>query len=60
MCAKNISDIHSEHFGIVCCAVPHGIKGKKEGKPGFRSMHILYHMYYQHQQTCNCHHTNWL
>ena len=36
MCAKNISDIHSHHLGIVCRAVPHGIKGNKEGKPGFQ------------------------
>ena len=36
MCAKNISDIHSDHLGIVCHAVPHGIKGNKEGKPGFQ------------------------
>ena len=36
MCAKNISDIHSDHLGIVCCAVPCGIKGNKEGKPGFQ------------------------
>ena len=36
MCAKNISDIHSDHLGIVCHAVPRGIKGNKEGKPGFQ------------------------
>ena len=35
-CAKNISDIDSDHLGSVCCAVPHVIKGNKEGKPGFQ------------------------
>ena len=30
------------------------------GKPGFQIYAYMYHMYYQHQQTCNCHHTNWL
>ena len=34
MSAKNISDIHSDHLGIVSLAVPWEIKGNKEGKPG--------------------------
>ena len=36
MCAKNISDIDSDHLGIVCHAVPCEIKWNKEGKPGFQ------------------------